>query len=109
MKNKNLIKIEKEIKTIKKHIIQFDIFRPGSITRQYSKPDKKSGGFYQLSYSHQGKGRTEYVRAKFLDRTRQQALDYKDFKQLMDRWVELGIEYCKLEISLDVEEGKNET
>lgn len=103
MKIKRIVSIEKGIEKIKKQLTRFDVFRPGSITQQYSNPEEKTGGFYQLSYSHQGKGKTEYVRRAFIDRMRKQTSDYKEFKRLIDRWVELGIEHSKLTIKLDIE------
>lgn len=104
MNGKQLAKIENEIGKLKKQLLRFDIFRPGSLTKQYGNSEEKTGGFYQLSYSHQGKGRTEYVRKEFISRIKKETLAYKKFKRLIDRWIELGIEHSKLETKLAIEE-----
>ena len=108
MSVKKLTKIENEIEKLKKQLLRFDMFRPGSLTKQYGNSKEKTGGFYQLSYSHQGKGRTEYVRKEFVSRIKKEILAYKKFKRLMDRWIELGIEHSKLKTKLAIEEGMTE-
>jgi len=106
MNKKQLLKIENEIKKIKMKLMKFHLFRPGSITQQYRSSDKKKVGFYHLSYSHHGKGRTNYVRKEFFERIKKQTLDYKEVKKLIDRWIELGIEHSKISIKLELKEKK---
>jgi hypothetical protein len=96
MSKKRLRQIEQQIEKIKNELQALTIVRPGSLTRQYRDPAKRSGGFYQLSYTHQMKSRTEYVRAAFVPEMRRQIREYKRLKRLIDRWVALGLEYSKL-------------
>jgi hypothetical protein len=72
--------------------------RPGSLTRQYRNPGDKLGPYYQLSYTHTMKSRTEYVRVEFVDQLREQIAEYKRFKKLVEEWVALGIEQSKLQM-----------
>lgn len=96
MKQKKLAAIEKRIEKIKQEIVLIGPMRPGSLTRQYKDPKKKEGGYYQISYTHEMKSRTEYVRKECVREVREQIKNYKRFKQLMTLWVSLSIEQSKL-------------
>jgi len=96
MSSRRLKKIEKEIEVIKARIAKIGIVRPGSLTRQYKDPGNQRGAYYQISYTHRMKSKTEYVRSAFLERVRQQIRDYNELKSLIEKWVVLGIEYSQL-------------
>lgn len=96
MDAKRLKKIEKEIEGIKTRIAAIGVVRPGSLTRQYKDPKSQRGAYYQISYTHRMKSKTEYVRSESLARIRQQIRDYKKLKGLIEKWVALGIEYSQL-------------
>jgi hypothetical protein len=98
---KELIKLEKRIEKIKAKVAGTGAMRPGSLTMQ------KRGGaktYYQLSYTHRGKGRTEYVRPEFAQEIKTQNAAYRRFKKLIDEWVDLEIERSK--IKMKIEKGK---
>lgn len=97
---RRLEKIDQEIERIKAQIGQIGVVRPGSLTRQYKDPKKHTGGYYQVSYTHRMKSRTAYVRATFATQVRQQIRDYNKLKQLIERWVALGIEHSQLTMRL---------
>lgn len=61
MKNERLQVIQKRIAIIKKELLTIGEMRPGSLTRQYKDPKNRVGPYYQLSYTHQMKSRTDYV------------------------------------------------
>ena len=107
MSKKRLRQIEQQIEKIKNQLQAIAVIRPGSLTRQYRDPQKRSGAFHQLSYTHQMKSRTEYVRAPFVAEIRQQIRDYKRFKKLVARWVDLGIEYSRLSMKDRIEGGNS--
>lgn len=92
--------IAQEIERIKTQLGQIGVVRPGSLTRQYKDPTNQVGGYYQLSYTHRMKSRTAYIRASFATEVRQQIRDYKKLKQLIARWVALGIEHSQLSMQL---------
>ena len=96
MNARRLAKIEKEIEVIKTRIAQIGVVRPGSLTRQYKDPKNKTGAYHQISYTHRMQSKTEYVRSDSLAQVRRQIRDYNKLKKLIERWVELGIEYSRL-------------
>ena len=98
---KKLIKIEKRIEKIKAKLILIKEMRPGSLTKQYKNPQKKKGGFYQLSFTHKMRSRTEYIRPQFVKEIGKQIKSYKEFKKLMEEWIDLGIEYSKTKIEIE--------
>jgi hypothetical protein len=100
MDRKELRKMEKEIKDIKKELMEIGEMRPGSLSQQYRNPTEKEGPYYQLSYMHKMKSRTDYVRPQFVEQTRNQIDAYKRFKKLTQRWVELGIAHAKLRVEI---------
>ena len=98
MTDKSLLKIEKQIDKIKQDLLNIGEMRPGSLTRQYKNPRKKAGGFYQLSYTHKNQSKTEYVRARYVEDLKQQINAYKRFKELVQEWIDLAIEYSKMKM-----------
>lgn len=95
-----LVQIENKIDKIKKALVDIGQMRPGSLTKQYQKPKEKKGGFYQLSYTHHMKSKTEYVRPEFVKELRNQIAEFKRFKKLVQNWTELSIEHSRLKIKL---------
>ncbi len=100
MKDKTLSQIEKSIDNIKQQLGTIQQMRPGSLSRQYRIPKDKIGGFYQLSYTHKMKSRTEYVRPEFVEQINEQIFEYKRFRELVDQWVELSIEHSKMQMDI---------
>lgn len=92
--------IERKIEKIKRDLAKLGDMRPGSLTVQ----TRSWGGEYcQLSYTHQGKGHTEYVPKKQRKQVERQIANYRKFRELTKEWVELGIESCKLKAKPKVE------
>jgi hypothetical protein len=97
---RRLENIGREIERIKTQLGQIGVVRPGSLTRQYKDPQRQTGAYYQVSYTHRMKSRTAYVRATFVKEVGQQIRDYNKLKQLIERWVALGIEHSQLSMRL---------
>lgn len=93
-------KIEQEIATIKKEMFEIGDMRPGSLTRQMRKSKKKYGSYWQLSYTHRGKGRTGYVREECVEQVKAETVNYKSHKKLADRLIKLSIEKSHLKMEL---------
>jgi len=91
MKVNTLSQIKDEIEGIKSQLNEIEDMRPGSLTKQYRNPQAQSGPFFQISYTHKMKSKTEYVRPAFVKDIRRQIANYKRFKKLIERWVELAI------------------
>lgn len=100
MKNTRIAAIEKRINRIKTELTAIDDMRPGSLTCQYKDPENQRGPRYQLSYTRDMKGRTEYVAQDCVRETRRQIATYKRFKALTTEWVDLSIERSRLKMSL---------
>jgi hypothetical protein len=92
--------LERKIKKVKQDLMKLGDMRPGSISVQ----TRKWGGEYaQLSYTHRGKGHTEYVPEKRRKEVESQTADYKKFRKLTKEWIELSMELCKLKAKSNLE------
>ena len=91
MKNEKTIK--KKIKKIKRELEKLEIVRPGSISSQTR---TRGGEYFQLSYSHRGRGHTEYVRAEHVEQLKKEIADHKHLKKLVTRWIDLSIEVSNI-------------
>jgi hypothetical protein len=100
MKYERLEAIQKRIADIKQELLNIGEMRPGSLTRQYKDPKSRVGPYYQLSYTHQMKSRTDYVSRGALAELRMQIRNHKRFKSLTTEWVALGIEHSRLKMKL---------
>ena len=90
--------IAERIARIKAELTALDDMRPGSLSMQ----SRSWGGQYcQLSYTHRGKGHTEYVRSESLGEIQRQVANYRRFRELTKEWVDLAIELCKLKTRPD--------
>ena len=92
--------LEGRIRKIKQDLMKLGAMRPGSLSVQ----SRSWGGEYcQLSYTHRGKGHTEYVPQRKRKEVERQTANYSKFRELTKEWVELGIELCKLKTKRKVE------
>ena len=98
MNGKRLKQIERKIQKIKLELLEIQQLRPGSLSHQYKNPKEKKGGYYQLSYTHKMKSRTEYIRPEFVDEIKEQVAVYKRFRKLIEEWIELAIEHSRLKM-----------
>jgi hypothetical protein len=98
MSTKKLKQIKNQIQKIKDELWEIGEMRPGSLTLQYKFPKEKKGFYYQLSYTHKMRSRTQYVRAEFVDETRQQIEVYKRFKELIEKWIDLAIAHSQIKM-----------
>jgi hypothetical protein len=85
--------LEAEIARIKKSLSALGRMHPGSLSRQ-----KRSRGeeYWQLSYSHAGRGHTNYIRPGDVPQVRRELKNYQKFRELTSRWIALEIELAKL-------------
>ena len=101
-----LLSLEKQIARIQRALAQLGPMRPGSLGRQYRDPKTKRGGFWQISYTHRMRSRTEYVRPEHLRAVRAELANFRKFRQLTERWVELSLEVSRLKRKLPQANGK---
>jgi hypothetical protein len=100
MDNKRKVQIERRIEKIKSSLQEISAMRPGSLTRQFRNPKEQTREFFQLSYTHQMKSKSEYIRPEFVKSVKGEIDNYKRFRRLIDEWVALGIEYSRLSMKL---------
>ena len=98
MATQYLGELENEIQKIKNELRDIGEMRPGSLTVQYKVPDEKKGPYYQLSYTHKMRSRTQYVRPDQVEEIRKQIEVYKRFKNLIERWIVLAIEHSQVKM-----------
>ena len=72
-------RIERRIGKIKEALAALGDMRPGSLSVQTR---SWGGQYYQLSYTHLGKGRTQYVPPERLEEVKRQLATYRKFRAL---------------------------
>jgi hypothetical protein len=90
-KSKQVKQIEDRISRIKRDLEHLGPMRPGSISRQYRHPQERKTPFYQISYTHRMKSRTEYLRNENLKAVRSEVANFKRFRKLVDQWADAAL------------------
>ena len=70
--------------------------RPGNLGMQYRDRKEKLGGFWQISYTHKMRSRSEYVRPEHLESVKEELANFATFKKLTEEWINLALELSKL-------------
>ncbi len=105
-KEKRIQQIEQKVVRIKETLGKIGPMRPGSLTRQYRDPENSTGAYWQISYTRDRKGRSEYIRRDWVVEIRKQIATHKRFRQMVDQWVDLSIEHSKLTMQIAKTKGK---
>ena len=74
--------------------------RPGSLSRQYKDPAKKTGAYWQLSYTHALRSRSRYVRPEEVALIKPLLATFKRFRQLVERCVDLSVKIADHQATL---------
>ena len=85
--------IQRRIEKLKRKIAGLGDMRPGSLTRQSRSWGKD---YWQLSYTHRGRGRTGYVSDERYQEVKRQTENYRQFRELCLELVDLSIEMAKI-------------
>ena len=91
-----LEKKEKKIQTLLADMAKLDAMRLGALTVQYRNPAEKKTPFHQLSYTHKGKSRSEYVRPENLVAVKKEVETYRKFRTLVEAITDLSLEASRL-------------
>jgi hypothetical protein len=91
MATKTLKSIERRIQTLKRRLVDVRDMRPGTLSVQYRDPTERKKPFNQISYTHKGQSRSEYVRVQNLETVRGELSAYKTFKAIVDEIIDLSI------------------
>jgi hypothetical protein len=98
---KPLSQLEEAIRRIQGELLDLGPMRPGSLSRQSRDPKTKKRPFHQIRYTHQGRGRSEYVRPEHLGQLRRETANFKRFRKLAERWVALSLKASQLRVRKD--------
>ena len=91
MTAKEIKSLEKGIEKIVGKLAAIGPMRPGSISKQYRDRQNQRGMYYQLSYTHKMRSRTEHVWTEIEE--------YRKFKKLTTELIDLSIELSKAKIA----------
>lgn len=91
--------MEKRIENLVGMLAKIGPMRPGSISKQYRDRENQRGVYYQLSYTHKMKSRTEHVWPEHVKALRKEVEEYKRFKKLTAELIDLSIELSKAKIA----------
>ena len=87
--------------------------RPGSLSMQYNVCGNancrckhpvnpiKHGPYNKLSYTWRGKNKTVFIKKNQLSDVKKQIKNYKVFRELTSRWVDLSLEIVQLKMKSD--------
>lgn len=93
--------LEEVIDRIKREIGELGALRPGSLSKQSRKTKTTYGAYWHLSYTHRGKGHTEYIRDAFVRQVKTEVTNFKRFRKLIDRLITLSIKRSQLKMKAD--------
>ena len=101
MSESKLDRLKEAIHGIKREIGELGPMRPGSLSQQARKIKNKYGAYWQLSYTHRGKGHTQYIRDAFVAHVKAEISHFQRFRKLIDRLITLSIERSQLRMKMD--------
>ena len=115
--NRPLHSLETRIGKIKEEMMALGDLRPGSLSKQYNvcgkpecrckaNPPRKHGPYYQLSFTWKGKSRSQFVRPEEVPVVKQQLRNYRRLRQLLDRWIVLGMELSRRRLQPQPDRGR---
>lgn len=92
VEDKQLAKWQAQLARTQAELAQLGPMRPGSLSQQYKDPVAKTGAYWQLSYTHKMRSRTRYVRPEEVPHLKPLLGNFKRFRALVDRCVDLSIQ-----------------
>jgi hypothetical protein len=102
-------KILNKIESVKKQLNEITEMRLGSLSQQFNvcgnptcrckaNPPQKHGPYYQVSFTRKGKSSSRFVKQSDLQLVQRQIDDYKRFRELIDEWIDLGVELADIHL-----------
>ena len=99
--------LSQRIEQIKTNLVKLGDLRPGTLSEQYNTcrtpscrckadPPHKHGPYHQLSYTRNGRSRTEHVRPEDLATVQAQLRNYTKLRNLVEEWIDTAIELDRL-------------
>lgn len=96
MASKKWSAIEERIRQLKRRLADIGNMRPGTLSIQYRNPTERKIPFHQISYTHRGRSRSEYVRSENLKMVRMELDAYKRFKAILTELLDFSIQASRL-------------
>jgi hypothetical protein len=100
VEDKQLAKWQAQLARTQAELAQLGPMRPGSLSQQYKDPATKTGAYWQLSYTHNMRSRSRYVRPAELPRIKALLANFKHFRELVDRCVDLSVQIADRQTEL---------
>ena len=101
MQNKKIQKLEIKILKLKQSVLELGNLRPGSVSQQIAGgPNRKPRKYWQISYTYKMRSRTDYLRDDLVASVKNETLEYKKFKKIIDEIIELSIQLSKEKIEI---------
>jgi len=102
--------LEQRIATLKARLLALGDLRPGSLSEQYNvcgtpgcqckgDPPRKHGPYYQVSFTWQGRSKSQFVRREHVTTVRQHLRNYERLRTLVEQWIEAGLELSRLRLA----------
>jgi hypothetical protein len=101
MQAKSLQAFDRRIQRLQAQLTRLGPMRPGTLSRQYRRPEQQQGAYYQLSYTYQMKSHTEYVPKHQVRTVRKEIAVYQRYKKLTAQWIDLALQRSRLRMQLD--------
>jgi hypothetical protein len=95
-----IAQVEEAISQIKNELMNIGDMRPGNLTQQSHPSKSPNHPYYQLSYTHNSRSRTEYIREAFVEEIEGQIAEYERFRQLISQWTTLAIQKATAQLKL---------
>lgn len=103
--------LEAKIEKLKQELMRLGELRPGTLSEQYNvcgkagcackaDPPRKHGPYYQVSFTWQGRSRTQFVRRENVATVRQHLRNYERLRELVDAWIAAGLELASLQLGV---------
>jgi hypothetical protein len=96
MSTTELQKKETKIRALVAKLTRLGAMRPGTLSVQYRDPVERKTPFHQISYTHKGRSRSEYVRPESLPAVTKEVAAYKKFRRLLEEIIDLSLEASRL-------------
>ena len=101
MQNKKIQKLEDKILKLKQSVANMGNLRPGSVSQQIAGgPNRKPRKYWQISYTYRMRSRTDYLRDDLVESIKNETLEYRKFKKIIERIIELSIQLSKEKIEM---------
>jgi hypothetical protein len=100
VEDKRIAKWQAQLARVQAELAQLGPMRPGSLSQQFKDPAAKTGAYWQLSYTHNMRSRTRYVRPEEVTHLKPLLANFKRFRELVDQCVDLSVQIADRQTEL---------